>query len=126
MTILEVSEVPPSPNVVKRKYRNPHEYKKLRATWEWALFGAPCAHHRNQLKAQAKKVGRVRVQVTMHHSRPYDPDNLVGAQKVILDALVNIHFLAGDSADKLDLLPAEQVKCPHKERKTVVRIGAME
>ena len=126
MTILEVPDIPPSPNVVKRKYRNAHVYKKLRERWEWALLVAPCLHHRKALVAQAKKVGKLQVQITMHHSRFYDPDNLAGAQKVVLDALVNIHFLAGDSPDKIDLLPAVQVKCPRKSCKTVVKIGVVE
>jgi hypothetical protein len=126
MTILQVREVPPSPNVVKRVYRNPHAYKKLRGVWETALLCAPCLHHRNLLKAQAKKAGKLQVQITLHHARMYDPDNLAGAQKVVLDALTNIGFISGDSADKIDLLPAVQMKCGRKDAKTVVKIGGVE
>lgn len=126
MTILEVQDVPPSPNVVKRKYRNPHVYKRLRAVWEWSLLASVGPHHRQMLKTQAKKAKLLSVQITMHHSGTYDADNLVGAQKVVLDSLVNIGFLAGDSSDKLNLLPAVQVKCPRKQGKTVVKIGATE
>ncbi len=123
MTILEVPDIPPSPNIVKRKYRNPHVYATLRKDWEWSLLGAVGPHHRACLKEQAKKVGKVRVQIFVHHSRLYDADNLMGAQKVVLDALTNVGFIGGDNSDKLDLLPAVQVKCAHKERKTVVKIG---
>jgi hypothetical protein len=123
MTILEVPDIPPSPNVLKRKYRHPLAYKKLRTMWEWALYCSPCGHHRKALKEQAKKVGKLEVQITMHHARFFDPDNLAGAQKVVLDALVNIGFLGGDSPDKLNLLPAVQVQCRAKDQKTVVKIG---
>lgn len=126
MTILEVRDIPPSPNVVKRRYRNPHVYKNLRTLWEWNLLTSIGIHHRMRLMEQAKKEGKLRVQITMHHSRLYDPDNLAGAQKVVLDALVNIHFLGGDSPDKLNLLPAVQVKCMRKDCKTIVRIGVAE
>lgn len=126
MTILEVPDVPPSPNVMRRKYRNPHVYKELRTAWEWALLLSVSPRFRTKLKQQAKKVGRLQVQITMHHTREFDPDNLPAAQKVVLDALVNIGFLAGDSADKIELLPAVQVKCKRKEIKTIVRIGVEE
>lgn len=125
MIILEVPEIPPSPNVVKRKYRHPMAYKNLRSLWEWVLFCSPCLHHRKALKEQAKKAGKLEVQITLHHARMYDPDNLAGAQKVVLDALVNIGFIGGDSPDKLHLLPAVQVKCKAKDQKTVVKIGVL-
>lgn len=65
------------------------------------------------------------VQMTIHHVGEYDPDNLPASQKPVLDALVNIGFLKGDSAEHLQLLPAEQVKCKRKEQKLVVKIGAV-
>jgi hypothetical protein len=126
MMILEVPDIPPSPNVIKRKYRNPHAYKVLRTLWEWSLFSAPCQRHRKALVAQAKNVAKVQVQITLHHSGVYDEDNLAGAQKVVLDALVNIGFIAGDSPAKLDLLPPAQVKCARKDVKTIVKIGVAE
>ena len=126
MTILEVRDVPPSPNVIRRKYRNPHAYKKLRTVWEWALLASPCARHRRELIAQAKKRGKLAVQVTMHHAGRFDEDNLQGAQKIVLDSLVNIGFIAGDSPDKIHLLPAVQVKCKRVDSKTIVKIGATE
>jgi len=125
VTILEVLEVPPSPNVIRRRFRNPHAYRRLRESWELMLKTAPAPHHRKALADQAKKAGKLQVQITMHHSRLYDPDNLVGAQKVVLDALVNIGYLAGDSPDKLLLLPAVQVLSKRSDPKTVVKIGAV-
>lgn len=126
MTILEVLDIPPSPNVIRRKYRNPHAYMRLRNSWEIMLRSAPAPHHRKVLTEQAKKGGKLTVQITMQHSRLYDPDNLMGAQKLVLDALVNIGYLAADSADKLVLLPAVQVKATRKDPKTTIRIGVAE
>lgn len=123
MTILEVPDIPPSPNVLKREYRNPHAYKRLRNLWEGMLQCAPSPHHRIVLVNQAKAEKKLCVQITVYHSRLYDDDNLAGAQKLVLDALVNIGFLGGDSPDRLELLPAAQIKVPRKELRTVVRIG---
>ena len=125
MTILEVQDVPPSPNVVKRKYRNPHAYRRLRTSWETMLLYSISPHHRTALKAQAKVPGKVFVDCTLHHSRAYDPDNLFGSTKVILDALVNIGFLADDSPANIRLT-VQQVKAKRKEVKTVVKIGAVD
>lgn len=123
MVTLEVRAVPPSPNELRRKFRNPHAYKKLRGAWEWALLGSLGPHHRQALILLAKTAPKLRVQITFHHSREFDPDNLGGTQKIILDALTNIHFLAGDSAKEIELLPAAQVKCMRKDQKTVIKIG---
>lgn len=126
MMVLEVPDIPPSPNVVKRKYRNPHAYKELRTLWEWALLGSVGPHHRKMLKDQAKKAGKLQVCIALHHARMYDQDNLQGAQKVVLDALVNIGFLSGDSPDKLNLMTAVQMQCKRADAKTVVKIGVAE
>jgi Holliday junction resolvase RusA-like endonuclease len=117
---IEINDVPPSPNVLRRDYRTPHAYKRLRESWEWMILAAPCATHRAQLKAASRKV-RMEVQITIYHKKSYDPDNLPGTQKVILDAMQNIGFLANDNEAKLLLHPCVQVV--GKEVKTVIKIG---
>jgi hypothetical protein len=126
MMILTIPEVPPSPNELRRKYKTPWAYKKLRDMFEYALLASVGPHHRHALKEQAKKSGKLWVQMTLHHVGTYDDDNLAGSQKPVLDALVNIGFLAGDSPDKLQLLPAAQIKCLRKEQKLVVKIGIVD
>jgi hypothetical protein len=119
--IITVPLVPPSPNELRRKYRNPHAYRRLRKLWEDELFyGASCSRHRAELIDAAKK-GRMRVQITVHHPRIFDQDNLPGALKPILDALVNIHFLANDDREHLELLPPAQIHST--EKKTVIVIN---
>lgn len=125
MTILTINTIPPSPNVLRRKYRTPHAYKKLRAAFEWELFSVPSRMHRERLQQQAK-CGKMWVEMTVHHTKLYDMDNLQGSYKPILDALVNIGFLSGDSPDRLQLLPAKQILCGKSEIKTIVRIGALD
>lgn len=127
MIILETDDVPPSPNVLKRKYRNPHAYKRLRTAWELLLVGAaPSPHHRTRLREQAKQGAKLWVEMTFYHVGTFDPDNLAGVQKVVLDALVNIGFLGGDSLQFINLLPAKQIQVKRKDVKTIVKIGAVD
>lgn len=65
----------------------------------------------------------MRVQITLFHKKEFDPDNLAGCQKPILDALVNIHFLADDDREHLELVAPFQVVDKTKNR-TVVSINA--
>jgi hypothetical protein len=126
MTILTISAIPPSPNILKRKYMNPHAYKRLREAWEQDLAHAvPGSRQRLELQRQAK-AGKMFVEVTIYHSKLYDPDNAMGALKPVLDAMVRIGFLAGDSGAHLQLLPVRQELCPRKDVKTEIRLGPVD
>ncbi len=119
--IITVPLVPPSPNELRRKYRNPHAYRRLRQLWEHNLFYSACSvENRNELIEMVNSGSRMIVEITIHHLGRFDDDNLAGAQKPILDALVNIGFLKGDSLEHLCLKVARQVKST--EKKTVVVI----
>jgi Holliday junction resolvase RusA-like endonuclease len=118
--LLSIPDAPPSPNVLRRKYRDPRAYKKLRDSWALQILAEPCLHHRNELRAWAKAKTRVSVQITVYHPRQFDDDNLAGAQKPVLDAMVNVGFLSDDSPTHLDLQPPVQVQS--KEVKTVISI----
>lgn len=119
--IISVPLVPPSPNELRRKYKHPHAYRKLRKLWEQELFyGASSARHRNEQIFFADHGVKMRVRITVFHAREFDADNLAGAQKPILDALVNIGFIKDDSSIHLELDPPEQTIS--KEKKTVIYI----
>lgn len=122
--IISVPLVPPSPNELRRKYRHPMAYRRLRKLWEDALFyGASCARHRNE-QIELAKTTRMKVQIIVHHTKEFDQDNLPGACKPILDALVNIEFLKNDDRMHLELVPPEQILCKHRnECHTVVVIN---
>ena len=62
----------------------------------------------------------MRVEITVHHTKEFDADNLVGALKPILDALKNIHFLKNDDSKCLELAPPQQIV--GKEKKTIICI----
>jgi len=123
MFIIHVPLVPPSPNVLRRKYWHPHAYRRLRMQWENDLFyGTSCARHRQQIIEWAK-AGKMCVQIIVKHTRSFDADNLAGCQKPILDALKNIGFLKDDSAESLELLGPRQQLVRKQDCETLVRIG---
>jgi len=118
--LLDIPLVPPSPNVMRRKYRSPLAYRRLRQLWETNLFhatGSAALSQKLKQQAEAKNA----VAITVYHKKPYDPDNLTGSAKVVLDALRNIGFIKDDSARYI-ALTVEQVVGPDK--RTTVRIEA--
>jgi len=102
--IITVPAIPPSPNILKRKYRNVHAYRRLRESWKHDLwYGIDGAHRRTQWLETIKSAGRVRIDVTFYHSHKFDPDNMVGALKPILDAMVQIGYVKNDDSEHLEL-----------------------
>lgn len=111
--LLNIRRTPPSPNEIKRQFRNPHVYKQLRHQWGWELKAA-AGLDRFRLEALADTQTKMRVKIHIAHKQKFDPDNLVGSVKVILDALREIHFLADDSPELLELeVTQEQSKTPY-------------
>jgi Holliday junction resolvase RusA-like endonuclease len=105
---ITVPMIPPSPNELRRKYRNPLAYKRLRESWEHSLaYAVPSASDRVALVSTGRN-RKVRVKITLFHSGKYDPDNLIGACKPVLDALKNIHYIRDDSDQWLDFALPEQ------------------
>jgi hypothetical protein len=99
---------PNSANELRRKYRHPLVYAKLRDSWSWELFAAASLGERNMLKKMALSGQRVWIEIKVDHARLFDRDNLWAAAKPILDALVGLHFLAGDSDKHIDLLVVQE------------------
>lgn len=111
--LMRIPSTPPSPNEIKRRYRNPHVYKSLRQRWGWELKAA-AGWDRFKLTGLADTQTKMRVKIHIAHKQKFDPDNLVGSTKVILDALQEIHFLHRDSPDFLELeVTQEQSKTPY-------------
>ena len=123
MIHITVPTIPPSANELRRKYRNPFAYRRMRQQWEHALaYGVLCARHRRELIEQAKAGKRMRVEIAVYHRGTFDEDNMVAALKPILDGLKNVGYIQDDSAPFLDLvLPVKQWKSA--EKKTVIKIG---
>lgn len=122
--ILSIPMIAPSPNVLRRKYRFPKAYMKLRKLWESSLAIASGGAENLQIIRKLAMTERLRVSMLIHHGGEYDPDNLQGSYKVVLDALCNIGFIPGDRAKDIDLLPARQLRSPRNE--TVVKIETVQ
>ena len=116
---IEIPMIPPSPNVLRRKYRHFAVYKKLRDEWQKALIGFLHPHSRYVLREAAQTNGQAKVFVTVFHKRMFDVDNLVGSMKPILDALVNVGFLRDDDPKHISLHVTQEKA---KEPKTVIGI----
>ncbi len=102
--------VPPSGNVMRRKYRNYHVYAGLRNTWQSTIRAfLPPGRHSYELVERM-----MRVTITVEHKRFYDQDNLVSGCKPVLDSLTNLGLIRNDSAHWIEL-HVEQVKGPNCE-----------
>jgi hypothetical protein len=95
--------IPPSANVLRRKYRDPHAYAKLRDGFKHTLYYLVTGRDRAWLMAMAAIGKKMRVDITLIHKKQYDPDNLAGSVKPLLDSLVNLRFLANDDPPHIDL-----------------------
>jgi hypothetical protein len=103
MTRILIPMIPPSPNELRRKYRNPFAYKRLREAWEQSLaYGVESAEVHQALVQRAKN-RRVRVAIAIYHRRAYDQDNLYGCLKPVLDAMRNVGYIRNDDRSWLKL-----------------------
>lgn len=83
----------PSMNDYTAKNRaNPYAGAKVKQDAEegimWSIRGAKCKHHN----------GKVRLHIDYYEPNARrDPDNIMSAKKFILDAMVTLHVIRGDS-----------------------------
>jgi hypothetical protein len=98
-----VMGVPPSANVLKRKYRNPHAYARLRDEWQRTIYYSIGPQFRCWLEAMAKLGKRMSVKITIQHKKLYDEDNAMAGCKPLLDSLVRLKLLADDDTAHLEL-----------------------
>jgi hypothetical protein len=99
---LEISKAPPSANELRRKYRTVFAYRDLRMAWEKDLtFCTSGAVETIAFKSQAAKNKRLSLVIHVYRRRELDFDNMVAGCKPIIDALVNIGYLGGDSSERL-------------------------
>jgi len=116
---LIVWDTPPSGNSLRRKYRNPHVYARLRDSWGWSLAAAASPNERSFLKGIPATGKRVRVIISVQHRQLLDPDNLYAAVKPILDSLVGLGWLRDDSEEHIEL---QAVQIKGEVAKTVIRM----
>jgi hypothetical protein len=103
--------VPPSGNVMRRKYRNPHAYARLRDSWMrtmWVLA-----------KRSSFEEGKATVHIHVEHGRLYDEDNLIAGCKPILDSLKGLCYIRDDSPEFLELVVTQEKS---RERQTTIEV----
>jgi hypothetical protein len=92
------------PNITNRRiYKNPFEYKKMRDSFRHTIYYLVTGRDRAWLTAMANLRKRMRLDVTLMHKRLYDVDAKVTCLKPILDSMVTLGFLAGDTEELLEL-----------------------
>jgi hypothetical protein len=64
---------------------------------------------------------KMRVKITLCHSRLFDRDNAYGSVKPLVDALTHWKIIKDDSAEWLDLVVGQSL-CPHKKRHTIIEV----
>jgi hypothetical protein len=118
MVIGPMPGCPPSGNVMRRKYRSPHAYKRLREGWQrtiWAFLapGRRCYELPEQ---------KMHVVVTIEHMKLYDADNAISGCKPLLDSLTNLGIIRDDSPERIEL-HVLQVKS--RENQTTISVEAI-
>jgi len=100
--------IPPSGNVLRRKYRNPFSYAMLRETWKRDLWYSVSGKERDWLTGMAGAKQKMRVTISVAHKKLYDKDNLYSGVKPIVDALRMNNFLHEDSPEFCELLCSQE------------------
>jgi hypothetical protein len=123
-----VNAIPPSMNdLIGASYAKLRGFKK-----KWAKFigeQIQVTRQRKLLVAWLETGCRVRFEMTVHHSKECDEDNLQSMTKIPLDVLVSkkrLYLLRGDSPREIDRRPVVEMKSTRKEAKTVFRITKVE
>jgi hypothetical protein len=83
-----------SHNVLRRKYRNPHAYRKLRNDYGWALKAANAASKLGQATGPRRVLI---IRLMGKGAQRFDPDNLAGGAKPLVDELVTLGVLIDDT-----------------------------
>ncbi len=88
----------PSANVLRRTYRNPHAYKRLRDDMGYLVNGFA--------RAIPTASGPRKVRITRlidRGGKQFDYDNLVSGAKPLLDVLVTMGIILGDGPGQVEV-----------------------
>lgn len=115
---LNIPETAPSPNCYVRAHWS--VYQKIKTHWAWLVLEALQACGK-----PSERLEKARVRIMRYGRNPLDPDNLVSAQKPLLDALVVNGFLKDDSARHIELHVGQGSRPKGALPCTLVEIEAM-
>lgn len=134
--VLDIPLVPPSPN--KSKTMHWGAYKRLRKVWKDVLVIVAGRENRRTLERNAanhvikggKEIflgNKLRISMKMYHGERkqnggnlYDPDNLVGSVKIVLDAMRDAGFLKNDTGKYVEIGDITQERA--KLKRTIITI----
>lgn len=116
--VLEVPCLPPSPNKQRGQHWRRKQAISREVAWAvtaaWARSGRPAHYNR-----------RASIVVTLMHPAPQrDPDNAIASLKELIDALVEIGTLRGDSTSDLQI--GSVLFIPSKHKRVLVAIAYIE
>jgi hypothetical protein len=121
--LITVPMIPPSGNALRRRFRSPFEYKRLREGWQHTIWAMIQGRDKRWLEETAKAGTKMFAGITIYHRKAYDMDNAHAGIKPILDSFVRLGYLAGDDHDHLQV-QIEQVKSVQGQ--TTINIRAFE
>lgn len=122
---ITIPRVPPSANELKRKYRNPHVYKRLREMWEQEIMVAIRPEIRNRIRGFIHKTdppAKMRLVVRCFRKRLLDTDNLYASLKPVLDSMVSLNLLHDDSEKFLSLEVSQDTTGKGLKPKTILTL----
>jgi len=99
-----------------------HDYKKTRDAWQRTIFALFTWQQKKKLAEWVKAGTKVTVKIHIERPRLLDPDGI--AVKEILDSLVRLELLGGDSSEYIDLPQPTQEKS--RQRRTTIEIIPVE
>lgn len=103
---LDIPDALPSLNKLLRMHWS--ERRKLRGQWQWALKAEVLNRH-----LAVKLIPKAKVTIERFSRRKIDFDNLVGANKILVDSLVREGFLVDDSPDHVTVNYIQHIGEPH-------------
>ena len=101
--IIRIPRTPPSLNELRGKFKNIHEYQRLRDSIQSDIFHLTKKVDVRGLRAHKDLKHRAKVLILVERKKLLDKDNLYGGIKPLLDALVRLEFIVDDSAKWIDL-----------------------
>lgn len=113
-----VPRIPPSPNQLHGKHWRARF--NLKNTWIVELQVGAQREDWARLR-EWHEVSKVKFEMIIHHSRFFDPDNLVSCAKVPLDAAKWLGFITDDSSKWIELVVTQE-KAKRKNCRTQFRI----
>ncbi len=119
-----VYEIPPSMNQMNGA--SIQRLRGLKDKWQ-KLIGEQLmiTRQREILIGWMFKPHKVRFEMTVHHSKVSDDDNLQSMTKIPLDVLVSrkrLYLLAGDSPKHIERMPVVERKSTRKDARTEFRL----